>query len=357
MTRLLHPELVKIMHEFWYRCRFLFLYIVIGVLSLLLELAIRSQLLFLGIHIYPATAISLMVGILFAFSGNTFLNFRIPPTRRHRALVYFVVISLLSGTLQWSVVQVLDEIALSYDQGRLIISSGLFIVAYLLHRRFTFRDFKRVGVAIYANGVEDIQDIHERIGQFPDFIHVDIVDQSFAPDALKSKAYRMETIRAFWPNREIQTHIMSKSPSDWLPEVLPFSDTVYVHWECDESIEQLLKTIRSADVHPGVALTLDTALDEPDIDLSNADSVLLLTIKEPGKSGQKFDMVGMERIEQLNQMPSRKNFRICIDGGLNEKVIPLLQVEDAVSGSSVLNHVDPKGQILYLQTAGRYGLI
>jgi pentose-5-phosphate-3-epimerase/putative flippase GtrA len=357
MKLLLHPELVKIIHEFWYRFRFLFLYIVIGVLSLLLELAIRSQLLFLGIHLYPVNVISLMVGILFAFFGNTYLNFRIPPARRNRALIYFVAISLLSGTLQWSVVKVLDEIVLSYEQGRLIISGSLFMVAYLLHRHFTFRDFKRVGVAIYANGVEDIRGIYERIGQYPDFIHVDIVDRNFAPDAAGTKAYRMETIRAFWPNREVHTHIMSKTPSRWLPEVLPYSHTVYVHWECDESLDQLLKTIRSADVHPGVALTMDTAPDETGIDLGNADSVLLLTIQEPGKSGQKFDMDGLERIKQLNQMPFRENIRICIDGGVNEKLTPLLQVEDVVSGSSVLNHIDPKGQILRLQTAGRYELV
>jgi len=351
---LLHPELVKILHGFWYRFRFLSLYIVIGVLSLLLELAIRSQLLFLGVHVYPATVLSLMLGILFAFFGNTYFNFRIPPTRRNRALIYFIAISLFSGALQWSVVRVLDEIAFSYEQGRLIISGSLFMVAYLLHRRLTFRDFKRVGVAIYANGVEDLRGIHERIGQYPDFIHVDIVDQSFAPDAAETKAYRMETIHAFWPNREIHTHIMSKIPSRWLPEVLPYSHTVYVHWECEESLDQLFKTIRSADVHPGVALTMDTAPDEAGVDLGNVDSVLLLTIQEPGKSGQKFDMDVLERIEQLNQMSFRKNIRICIDGGVNEKVMPLLEVEDVVSGSSVLNHRDPKGQILCLQTVGRY---
>jgi pentose-5-phosphate-3-epimerase len=56
-------------------------------------------------------------------------------------------------------------------------------------------------------------------------------------------------------------------------------------------------------------------------------------------------------------MPFRNKIRICVDGGVNEKIAPLLQVEDLVSGSSVLNHADPKQQILNLQTAGRYELI
>ena len=84
------------------------------------------------------------------------------------------------------------------------------------------------------------------------------------------------------------------------------------------------------------------------------DAVLLLTIPEPGRSGQKFDMEALVYIEQLNAMQIRGNIRICVDGGVNEKIVSQLKVEDVVSGSSVLNHRNPKGQILCLQTAGRY---
>ena len=68
-------------------------------------------------------------------------------------------------------------------------------------------------------------------------------------------------------------------------------------------------------------------------------------------------MEGLDRIDQLIKMPFRDVFRICIDGGINEKIVNLLEVEDLVSGSSVLNHADPKHQILRLQTAGRYELM
>ena len=349
-----NPELLKILHVFWYRFRFLSLYMVIGVLSLLLELALRSQLMFLGIQNYLATAISLIMGILFAFFGNTYFNFRIPPARRNRALLYFVSISLFSGALQWFVSQSLYELNLGYDQSRMFISGCLFLVAYFLHRRFSFRDFKQVGVAIYANGVEDLQSIFAKIGHYPDFIHVDIVDASFAPRAKDNKTYRMETIRALWPNREIHTHIMSKSPSRWIPEVLRYSDVVYIHWECDEHIETILKQIQNSGKKAGIALCMSTLPEKIEHQLINVDAVLLLTIPEPGKSGQKFDTNGLFYIDQLNSMRFRKNFRICVDGGINEKIAPQLHVEHVVSGSSILNHKDPKSQILCLQTAGRY---
>ena len=59
----------------------------------------------------------------------------------------------------------------------MIISGSCFIIFYFLHKKFSFKDYVKVGVAIYANGVEDINKIYEKIGPYPDFIHVDIVDK------------------------------------------------------------------------------------------------------------------------------------------------------------------------------------
>ena len=320
-------------------------------------MAVRSQLKLLGINSITATILSLVIGILFAFFGNTYLNFQIPPSRRNRALIYFLIISLFSGGIQWITIKFLNKYIISYEQGRLIISGSLFMVAYLLHRRFTFRDFKRVGVAIYANGVEDLSGIHSKIGQYPDFIHVDIVDNSFASNALDVNTFRLETIRALWPGKEIHTHIMSKTPSKWLTEVLPFSDTIFLHWESDDNLDNLIIDIKSKNTKAGLALTMDTFPDQVTNTIQMIDSILLLTIPNPGKSGQKFDINGLEHIEQLKKMPFREKFRICVDGGVNEKIISMLKVEDVVSGSSVLNHNDPKHQILRLQTAGRYELL
>ena len=58
----------------------------------MLELAIRFQLLWIGLPITLATIASLAIGIVFAFIGNAWFNFRIPSSRRHRAFVYFAVI-------------------------------------------------------------------------------------------------------------------------------------------------------------------------------------------------------------------------------------------------------------------------
>ena len=76
----------------------------------------------------------------------------------------------------------------------------------LVCRKFSFRDYKKVGVAIYANGIEDIKSIWEKISTFPDFIHVDIIDETFSNNTPNPKAYRLETIEAFWPQKDIHCH-------------------------------------------------------------------------------------------------------------------------------------------------------
>ena len=49
----------------------------------------------------------------------------------------------------------------SYEATRLIISGLVFIFAYLLHRKYSFKDYKKIGVAIYANSVENLEKILE----------------------------------------------------------------------------------------------------------------------------------------------------------------------------------------------------
>ena len=57
--------------------------------------------------------------------------------------------------------------------------SGLvFIVAYNFHIKFSFQRNKKVGVAIYLDKNENIDEIFSKVGFYPDYIHVDMVDKT-----------------------------------------------------------------------------------------------------------------------------------------------------------------------------------
>ena len=351
----LNPELEHKISFVVYRYRFIAIYILIGVLSLLLEFALRVGILAVGGMAVLATGFGAFCGILFAFWGNVQLNFKVPLAKRRQALLYFFAISVASGLVQLLVKEhLLIFNSWSYEEARVTISGSFFLISYLFHRRYSFRDYKRVGVAVYANGVEDIQGIFEKIGQYPDFIHVDIADGTFSDMSHDVRTYRMEVIRAYWSSKEIHAHIMSSRPSHWLPEILSYSDLVIVHAEIDEELKSVLRHIRQKGCRAGLCLTMKTPLATVLDLLGEIDELMLLTIPTPGLSGQQFDVKAFEKIDQINELTGRSRLRVCIDGGVNERIVGLLNVEDVVSGSSVLKSQKPRKQIMRMQTSSRY---
>ena len=77
-------------------------------------------------------------------------------------------------------------------------------------------------------------------------------------------------------------------------------------------------------------------------------------ILQPGSSGQAFEMGTLERIAAVQAWPERSHFDVCVDGGVTEGNVGLLNVEIVVSGSSVLKSADPRRQIMRLQTSSNY---
>jgi pentose-5-phosphate-3-epimerase len=86
----------------------------------------------------------------------------------------------------------------------------------------------------------------------------------------------------------------------------------------------------------------------------NVDVVLLLSIARRGLLGQPFDYRALDVLAAINRFATRRQFDVCVDGGVNEFVIGLLNAERVVSGSSVLGAVDPRRQIMRLQTSSQY---
>ena len=181
----------------FYKNRHIILYTFFGAVSISLELICRRLLLSVTVNNGIATVAPVVLGILTAFILNVWLNFSIPQRKLYKALFYFFVISVGSISLQHFLRYQFDIYVDSYEVSRVLIAGSVFILAYLLHRRLSFRDSRLVGVAIYANGVEDIAGIRKKIGSYPDFIHVDIVDKTVNEGIDDVRPYRLEAIRAY----------------------------------------------------------------------------------------------------------------------------------------------------------------
>ena len=353
--RLLHPQADADISALWYRYRFLASYIVIGALSLVLEVGILHTLEGgAGLPRFYAASIGVGCGVLAAYYLNARFNFRIPPAKRWRAFRYFALISAFSLALNYTLKSRLGAMGWSYEQSRIVTSGALFLIAYALHRRYSFHDFKQVGIAVYVDRVEDIRGIWEKVGVFPNFIHVDLVDTTVAPTKPEPASNRAEVVRAFWPDKPVHVHVMSRTPSRWLPDLLPYADVIFVHLDLDEPIVDVLAAIKMGKRQPGICLRVGESTDSVRPLLSWIDHILLLAIANPGESGQEQDPRVRDQIREINAWSERERLTVCVDGGVNERNIGGLNVELAVSASSVLQSADPRHQILRLQTSSAY---
>ncbi len=354
MEKVLSRKINARINLFFYKIRFLLLYIIFGILSLLIEFTCRNYLITLKINNNYATLLGVLVGILFAFWSNSKFNFKIPSPRLLKALFYFLIISCFSASIQFYINKVFLVGNQNYEISRIFISSIIFLIAYIFHRKYSFINFKKVGVAIYADTAENIKDINSKISDYPDFIHIDIVDKTMKENANDIEIFRFETIKAYWPNTQIQTHIMSTNPSNWVSKVLPFSDVVYVHGDINKDLNQIISEIQNMGKSVGIALRINSKIDNYIKLLQKADYVLLLTIENPGNSGQSFHSSAFKKIEQINSLAFRSQFILCVDGGVNTSISKLINSECIVSGSSVLKNSNPIKQIMRLQTNNRY---
>lgn len=347
-------DFIKKVNFFLYKKKHLIIYIFIGFFSLIFELLIRKLIFtYYGLESY-LVHFSVFFGILFAFYFNIKLNFNVPKMYLRRSITYFFLISISSYLFQYFVRSKIDLNNFTFDQSRLIISSCFFLIAYFFHIKFSFKDSRKVGVAIYANGYEDVKKIYDKIGSYPDFIHVDIVDKTMNEKALDTNLSKLDLVKAYWSDHKIETHIMSKNPINLINEkILTNSDIIYVHAEI-KNREEVVKKILDYKKIPGIVLHSIKRYENLENVIKNFQDILILSIEKPGLSGQKFIDSTYDLIEKLNSLKNRKNLNVCVDGGVKSNLINTFISEKVVSGSDVLNSENPIKKIMKLQTLSRY---
>jgi pentose-5-phosphate-3-epimerase len=143
---------------------------------------------------------------------------------------------------------------------------------------------------------------------------------------------------------------MSKKPSKWIKHVIDYSDIIYLHWEIIENLENLRKLILSHNKKFGLAITIKTPPKKILKILKKSSALLILSIDNPGFSGQKFNLKTFDYIEFFNGISFRNKFKICIDGGVDKNILKILNVDDVVSNSSILRSNTPAAEIVKFQS-------
>ena len=196
----------------------------------------------------------------------------------------------------------------------------------------------------------NIKKIFKLIGNNTNFVHIDLVDKTFSKSKVINKIDLLEKIKVMWPRQEVHAHIMSKKPSTWVNKIINYADLIFVHYEANEDLNKIREYIISKNKKFGIAITLKTNPKKILPILRKSSSLLILSVDNPGFSGQNFNFKAFKYIEFFNNLKFREKFRICIDGGVNKNIVKILDVDDVVSNSSILGSNDPVNEIANLQS-------
>jgi pentose-5-phosphate-3-epimerase/putative flippase GtrA len=336
-----------------WRHRYLGMFIIIGFLSICLEVGIVLSLQALyGDSTLWGSGIGFIAGVAFAFLGNYYLNFRVEGQKFWRTLAFFAGISLFSYSINIYANTYLHFISWkSYPAARFLTSGFLFVIAYYLHRKLTFRlAAKNFGLAVYAAKSTDVVSMFKSVGEHCDHIHIDLVDESVKNGAEEIDVAVIKKARAFWTWQPFMIHIMSKTPRRWVGACIEDVDVVLVHIDSEDNIYQILAECRLKQKKAGVVAHHSVDLANLIPFLPHVDYVLVLGIDKPGHSGQSLMPQALHMAHALAMLSRRYNYKLIFDGGVTVHNVNDIPAEYIISSSAVLRNENPVRACLALMT-------
>jgi ribulose-phosphate 3-epimerase len=164
-----------------------------------------------------------------------------------------------------------------------------------------------------------------------DWLHLDIMDGHFVPNI----SFGPAVVKRIRPLTRLffDVHLMCSKPEILLE---PFRDAganqIIVHVELGDRVMPLLWRIRALGLNVGLAVNPPTDIGQVTPYLERIDHLLVMTVN-PGFGGQEFIHETVPKIQQAAAWRRERqlNYRIAVDGGINEQTA----VECARAGADV----------------------
>ena len=195
----------------------------------------------------------------------------------------------------------------------------------------------------------------KQIESFADFVHLDVCDGEYN----STKCFSPEFAKKINQNSTlpIDCHLMTKNAIDFAKKYIESGANIVTaqieSFESENQVFEFVDYVKSHNALCGLSLEIQTKIDDILPHIKNLDVVLLMSVKT-GQSGQSFDSNVISKISQLNDIKTQKNlnFKIEIDGGINDKTISELKtlgVDIVVSGNYVYSSQDKQQLISSLK--------
>lgn len=210
----------------------------------------------------------------------------------------------------------------------------------------------------YLKSKYNLEETIKRINKTnADYIHVDVMDGSF----VQNKTYEYEELVEVLKktNKPLDVHLMVKNTKEYIlkyKELKP--EFITIHSEIEEDIPTLLDLIHSFGIKTGISIKPNTKVEVIEEYLDKVDNVLIMSV-EPGLGGQEFMESVVKKIKSLNQTRNLfdLNYKVSIDGGINDKTIHKTKgVDFVISGSFICMSDNYQQQINILKDSYIYNL-
>lgn len=191
---------------------------------------------------------------------------------------------------------------------------------------------------ILSNNINDAQQKLNQLSGLVELVQLDLMDGKFV-DAV---SINQEEVQRLTSAVDLEAHLMVTDPAGWLPYLSPeLFKRVYLHIEALPRPETFILQAKDIGFEVGLAIKLDTPLSAIENYAEMVDSVLFMSV-EPGKQGQNFDPLVLEKIDKfINQFPEHL---VAIDGGVNPDNINDI-VKVGVENLSIGSAIFADGQI------------
>lgn len=171
------------------------------------------------------------------------------------------------------------------------------------------------------------------------WIQIDVIDGYFA----FGKTFELELVNKIAQVENVlwDVHLMVKEPKNWIRKcdfISASRITGQVEMMSDKNY--FIQTIKNIGFEAGLAYDIDTEIDE----IPQEVDIVLLLGRQAGFEPKPFNNIIFEKIKKLNQIRQEKrlNFKIGVDGGVNEENIGQLKnegVEIAYCGGAIFNGI------------------
>lgn len=170
-----------------------------------------------------------------------------------------------------------------------------------------------------------------------DWLHLDVMDGHFVDNISFGPAFvdfvaQVSTV-------PLDVHLMVDRPDHYFPRFVKSATNITVHVEAQHDVSKTLAEIRTAGRTCGLSLRPATPFEAVAPYLDQIDLLLVMTVV-PGFGGQSFMPEMLPKVQAAKEARAKAglNFRIEVDGGINDKTAALTIEHGAdtlVAGTSV----------------------